>query len=126
MNAFPSSQFAGHLNHHCKKNRHETCRGNVAYFGVDGEFDCECKCHKQGEEIMTNGLIEYIKLYKISLEQDDEKIQSFFNSFEGDDDSDEYCGYEIWDISNGGELHAINHILEYAIELDNSNPAMIG
>lgn len=75
---------------------------------------------------MNNQLIEYIKIHKISLEQDDEKIQSFFNSFEGDFDSDEYRGYEIWDISNGGELQAINHILEYAIELDSSRPNMVG
>ena len=31
----------------CRNNRHEECKGVVYYFGVDGDFECECQCHKE-------------------------------------------------------------------------------
>lgn len=63
---------------------------------------------------MTNQLIEYIKIHLISLEQDEEEIRHFFNTYEGDFDTDEYRQMEIKDIINLGELKATRHLLSVA------------
>ena len=64
-----------------------------------------------------NKLVEYIKIHKISLEQDDEKLQSLFNSVEGDFYPDSLYEMESWEFYDGG-LSAVNHILEYINEID--------
>lgn len=60
---------------------------------------------------MNNQLLEYIKLHKISLEQDLEELNND-KSLIWDD------GSEIEEISLNGQIQALYHILEYAKELD--------
>jgi hypothetical protein len=69
---------------------------------------------------MVNQIKEYLKLHLLSLEQDEEEIKHFFNTYEGDFDTDEYRQMEIEDIVNLGELKATRHILSYIDELDNA------
>ena len=59
---------------------------------------------------MNNQLIEYIKIHKISLEQDLDKP--------------DLKGSEYLDIE--AKLDVLSHILEYAIGLDSSRPNMVG
>ena len=68
---------------------------------------------------MTNGLIEYIKIHKISLEQDLEEALYVWRTNRDNHDSSKI------DYLNGS-IGVLSHILEYAIGLDNSNPAMVG
>ena len=68
---------------------------------------------------MPNQIIEYIKLHLISLEQDSEKIQSEIDSLD-DWSSDEMKDLELEDVYLNGQIGALNHILEYANELDKS------
>ena len=60
---------------------------------------------------------QYINLHLISLEQDEEEIRNFFNTYEGDFDTDEYRQMEIKDIINLGELKATRHILSVALDI---------
>ena len=67
---------------------------------------------------MTNEqLIQYMIIHLISLEQDKEEIKNFFNTYEGDFDTDEYRQMEIEDIINLGELKATQHILSVALDI---------
>ena len=65
----------------------------------------------------SSRFIEYIKVHLISLEQDEEEIKHFFNTYEGDFDTDEYRQMEIKDIINLGELKATRHILSVALDI---------
>ena len=58
-----------------------------------------------------------MKVHLISLEQDEEKIKHFFNTYEGDFNTDEYRQMEIKDIVNLGELKATRHILSVALDI---------
>jgi hypothetical protein len=62
-----------------------------------------------------NKLIEYIKIHKISLEQDSAFIEKQMNNYSNYED-DEYRMLEIEDISNTGQIIALEHILAYAKE----------
>ena len=68
---------------------------------------------------MPNQLIEYIKLHKISLEQDLEQLNND-KSLVWDD------GNEIEEVSLNGQILALNHILQYAKEIDQPLYDMIG
>jgi hypothetical protein len=57
-----------------------------------------------------NTFKEYLKLHILSLEQDEEHLNKYFNSVT-EFDSDEYRTAEIEDISNGGQLIACYHLL---------------
>ena len=65
----------------------------------------------------SSKFMEYMKLHLISLEQDEEEIKHFFNTYEGDFDTDEYRQMEIKDIINLGELKATRHILSVATDI---------
>lgn len=78
------------------------------------ENDCPC-CNDPDYESDSDKLIkliEYIKIHKISLEQDSEELQSYFNSVE-DFETEEYRMKEIEDISLNGQIIACGHILKY-------------
>jgi hypothetical protein len=57
--------------------------------------------------------IEYMKIHLISLEQDSDELQSYFNSVE-DFETDEYRQKEIEDISINGQIIATRHLLSVA------------
>ena len=65
---------------------------------------------------MLDKLIEYIKIHKISLEQDQEELHNEMNVWP-DLNSDEYKDLEILDISLNGQIMALGHIIEVAEEL---------
>ena len=65
---------------------------------------------------MSNQLIEYIKLHKLSLEQDQEELHNEMDVWP-DLNSDEYKDLEILDISLNGQIMALGHIIEYAEEI---------
>ena len=65
---------------------------------------------------MSNQLIEYIKLHKLSLEQDQEELHNEMDVWP-DLNSDEYKDLEILDISLNGQIMALGHIIEVAEEL---------
>ena len=65
---------------------------------------------------MFNQLVEYIKLHKISLEQDQEELHNEMDVW-SDLNSDEYKDLEILDISLNGQIMALGHIIEYAEEI---------
>lgn len=67
---------------------------------------------------MANSLIEYIKLHKLSLEQDQQEVQIKLDLIE-DMNGWEYREQEILDISLGGQISVLNHILDYAQDLTN-------
>ncbi len=69
----------------------------------------------------SSAFLEYMKLHLISLEQDAEKLQDAFNSFDGDLNTDEYRELEIEDIINLGELKATKHLLSVATDIMNSS-----
>ena len=66
---------------------------------------------------MLDKLIEYIKIHKISLEQDQQEVQIKLDLIE-DMNSWEYREQEIMDISLTGQIMALGHIIEYANELE--------
>ena len=68
---------------------------------------------------MLDKLIEYIKIHKISLEQDQQEVQIKLDLIE-DMNGWEYREQEIMDISLGGQISVLNHILDYAKEIDKS------
>ena len=65
---------------------------------------------------MSNQLIEYIKLHKLSLEQDQEELHNEMDVWP-DLNSDEYKDLEILDISLNGQIIALGHIIEVAEQL---------
>ena len=65
-------------------------------------------------------LVNYIKLHKISLEQDQQEVQIKLDLIE-DMNSWEYREQEIMDISLTGQIMALSHIIEYANELEGNN-----
>ena len=65
---------------------------------------------------MFNQLVEYIKLHKLSLEQDQEELHNEMDVWP-DLNSDEYKDLEILDISLNGQIMALGHIIEVAEEL---------
>ena len=69
----------------------------------------------------SSAFLEYMKLHLISLEQDAEKLQDAFNSFDGDLNTDEYRELEIEDIINLGELKATKHLLSVATDIMNAS-----
>ena len=69
---------------------------------------------------MSNQLIEYIKLHKLSLEQDQEELHNEMDVW-SDLNSDEYKDLETLDISLNGQIGALSHIIEYAEELQKGN-----
>lgn len=75
---------------------------------------------------MTNELIEYVKIHLISLEQDSAKLYVQLEEWQDDFDNDEYKDLEMQDVSLTGQIIALNHILAYADELDNSRSTMVG
>ena len=58
---------------------------------------------------MLNQLVEYIKITKISLEQDLDNLNlnEFGKLWAGDEE-----------VSLNGQIYILNHILQYAMELD--------
>lgn len=69
---------------------------------------------------MLDELIEYIKIHKISLEQDQEELHNEMDIWP-DLNSDEYKDLEILDISLNGQIGALSHIIEFAEELQKGN-----
>ena len=69
---------------------------------------------------MFNKLIEYMKIHKISLQQDQQEVQIKLDLIE-DMNSWEYREQEIMDISLTGQIMALSHIIEYANELEGNN-----
>ena len=69
---------------------------------------------------MSNQLIEYIKLHKLSLEQDQEELHNEMDVWP-DLNSDEYKDLETLDISLNGQIMALGHIIEVAEELQKGN-----
>jgi hypothetical protein len=65
---------------------------------------------------MSNQLVEYIKLHKISLEQDGAFIEKQMDEFSDDYDSNAYVELEVAEINNNGQIEALAHILQYAEE----------
>ena len=59
-------------------------------------------------------LLEYLKLHKISLEQDADRLEELKKNFEGDYDSEEYENLVLDDYYNTGELTASRHLLSVA------------
>ena len=59
-------------------------------------------------------LLEYLKLHKISLEQDADRLEELKKNFEGDYDSEEYENLVLDDHYNTGELMATSHTLSVA------------
>ena len=74
---------------------------------------------------MLNKLIEYMKIHKISLQQDQQEVQIKLDLIE-DMNSWEYREQEIMDISLTGQIMALGHIIEYANELEGNNARAIG
>ena len=70
---------------------------------------------------MTNPLIEYIKIHKISLQQDQQEVQIKLDLIE-DMNSWEYREQEIMDISLTGQIIALNHILDISDNMDLTSP----
>lgn len=58
--------------------------------------------------------VEYLKLHKISLEQDADRLEQLKQNFEGDYDSEEYENLVLDDYYNTGELIATLHLLSVA------------
>lgn len=75
---------------------------------------------------MSSQLLEYIKLHKLSLEQDRENLYVKMDHYTGYQDSDEFKMMEIEDISLTGQIIALNHIIFHAPALDIVVPPMIG
>ena len=73
---------------------------------------------------MPNELIEYIKLHLISLEQDSAYIEKQMEEYENYED-DEYRELEIEDISTNGQIIAIRHILDVALEREQNARASV-
>lgn len=69
----------------------------------------------------SSAFLEYMKLHLISLEQDADRLQHIFNTYEGDFDTDEYRELEIADIINTGEMNATRHLLSVATDIMNSS-----
>lgn len=63
-----------------------------------------------------NQLVSYIKLHKISLEQDSEKLSKKMDKM--DWGSKAYEDVEVEDISLNGQMAGLQHILRYIEELD--------
>lgn len=70
---------------------------------------------------MPNPLIEYIKIHKISLQQDQQEVQIKLDLIE-DMNSWEYREQEIMDISLTGQIIALNHILDISDNMDLTSP----
>jgi hypothetical protein len=60
-------------------------------------------------------LINYIKLHITSLEQDAEELDKQMGFYD-DLDCDEYKDLEIEDIFNNGQIAAMHHILQIALD----------
>mgnify|MGYP003330597387 CR=1 FL=1 len=73
-------------------------------------------CTADAYESRSTKLIEYMKLHLISLEQDSEELQSYFNSVE-DFETDEYRQKEIEDISINGQIIATRHLMSVASDI---------
>ena len=69
----------------------------------------------------SSAFLEYMKLHLISLEQDADRLQHIFNTYEGDFDTDEYRELEIADIINTGEMNATRHLLSVATDIMNAS-----
>ena len=77
------------------------------------------ECAQDSPNKLIN-LIEYMKIHLISLEQDSEELQSYFNSVE-DFETDEYREKEIEDISNNGQIMATRHLMSVASDILNGD-----
>ena len=106
----------------------EECKCSTYLDEETGMYSCEneCPCCNDPEwesdwdthvRIMKQ-VTEYLKLYKLSLDQDSEKIWNAMDQID-DLESDEYEELNIQDIRNGGEIAATNHILKYIEEVTN-------
>ena len=73
---------------------------------------------------MSKQLIEYMKLHLISLEQDSAYIEKQMEEYENYED-DEYRELEIEDISTNGQIIAIRHILDVALEREQNARASV-
>jgi hypothetical protein len=79
-------------------------------------------CGQKGILIMSKSshFIEYMKLHKISLEQDSERVQKAMDEYSNYED-DAYRELEIEDISLNGQWIATNHLLSVATDIMNSS-----
>jgi hypothetical protein len=68
---------------------------------------------------MNDPLIEYMKIHLISLEQDKEQHQIDYVDNDNDDALDEI-------VYLNGQIAAINHILDMALELDEQSLYVVG
>ncbi|NDB58648.1 hypothetical protein EB001_09395 [bacterium] len=68
-------------------------------------------------ETRVSKLMEYIKVYVISLEQDSDRLEELKQNFSGDYDSEEYESLVLDDHYNTGELIAARHILSMARDI---------
>lgn len=96
----------------------DECKCSTYYNEDTDMYSCEndCACCNDPDYVSDSDklykLIEYIKIHKISLEQDSEKLN--IDMMNNDDlDSDEYKDLEVEDISLNGQIIALSHILEY-------------
>lgn len=90
----------------------EECKCTI-YPGEGCDNGCPC-CNDpdyiSAEDMLTN-LIEYIKLHKLSLEQDIEKLNKDRSVIWSD-------GNDIEEVSLNGQIIALSHILNY---IDNAS-----
>jgi len=79
-------------------------------------------CGQKGISIMSKSshFIEYMKLHKISLEQDSERVQKAMDEYSNYED-DAYRELEIEDISLNGQWIATNHLLSVATDIMNAS-----
>ena len=73
---------------------------------------------------MHTYLIEYMKAHLISLEQDSAYLEKRMEEYENYED-DEYRELEIEDISTNGQIIAIRHILDVALEREQNARASV-
>ena len=66
---------------------------------------------------VSRGIIDYMELHVISLEQDAERIRKEMDELE-DLESEEYNNLEVEDIYINGQIVATHHILKMAREME--------
>lgn len=98
----------------------DECKCSTYYNEDTDLYSCEnnCPCCNDPDYISDTDklikLIEYIKIHKISLEQDSEELQEQLDSVVID--SDDFDELNIEDISINGQIISLGHILRYVEE----------
>ena len=88
----------------------QSCGCSITY----GQEECG-DCANEGHYQDKVKLINYIKLHKISLEQDSEEIQESLNQLEGYEP--EWEDINIMDIRLNGQISATAHLLSVASDI---------